>query len=646
MSKPRKQILKQVRTEPKKSSALLEDTVLNDRKAFLICIAVVAALYLASLFNGFTNWDDSGYVTGNLLIKKLSWASLNEIFTKPVMGNYHPLTMLSYAIEYRLAELNPFIYHFTNYILHLANTYLVYRLVKLLSGSIEVSFFVAMMFGVHPMHVESVAWVSERKDVLYALFYLSSLVFYVRYAKEGLQKKFLVYSLVLFLLSLFSKGQATSLSVAVLAIDFWLKREWSAKLLLEKIPFLLLSLIFGIAAIYAQHTFGYMTGLQLYTFTDRIFFAFHALDLYFFKLFLPVNLSCFYPFPAHKDFLIYIAPVIVCLLLFFVFRSLKKTRLLVFGTGFFLVTIFLVLQLLPVGGAIISDRYTYIPYIGLFFIAGYWLNQLILKNPERRSAVVFLCVLAFACYSVASFQRIRIWKDSIILWTDAISKNSKVAVSYNNRGSAYKELKKNDLAISDFSKALQLNPNYYDAMVGRGELFRIAGQFDQAMTDLNKAIQARPGKDWSAYMSRAIVFCIKGDLGKAKADFDQAFALEKNSPELYCNRGNYYDMSGQFERALADYTKAMEINPKYENAYLSRGSAKARKNRMDEALEDFNTAIKVKPDYAEAFFDRSYVYNTKKEYRKALDDALKARELGFTVDENYLNSLKSLTGAL
>jgi protein O-mannosyl-transferase len=303
--KNKKQVLLKVATSVKEvSKTFIEDTRRNDRTAGILCMGIVAAVYFISLFNGFTNWDDQGYVTGNELIKSLSFDNIKKIFVTPVMGNYHPLTMLSYAVEYSIAGLSPFIYHLTNLLLHVLNTWLVYRVTRGLSANIVISFVTAVLFGIHPMHVESVAWISERKDVLYACFFLSSLIFYIRYVKGG-GRKMLFLSLFLFLLSLLSKGQAVSLTIVLFGVDFWLKRQWSLSLITEKIPFLLLSLAFGIAAIYVQHSFGYMQVIKLFSFTDRLFFACYALVLYLYKLILPVRLSCFYPFPAKMDFFIY-----------------------------------------------------------------------------------------------------------------------------------------------------------------------------------------------------------------------------------------------------------------------------------------------------------------------------------------------------
>jgi protein O-mannosyl-transferase len=614
----------------------------SGHKALWLCAAIVGALYIVSLFNGFTNWDDNGYLTSNALVKSFSLESLRKIAVTPVMGNYHPLTMLTYMLEYRLAGLNPFVYHLTNLVLHVLNTCLVFRLAMMLSGRMEVAFLTALLFGVHPMHVESVAWISERKDVLYAFFFLASLVYYVRYAKEGLRPKYLLISLLLFIPSLLSKGQAVSLAVLLFAIDYWLRRPFSMRLMLEKVPFFLLALVFGIVAVYIQHSFGYMQAINLYSFSDRIFFAFHAVVLYLGKLVLPLGLSCFYPFPLQKTALIYMSPVIVAGLLFLVYRSMRTTRLIAFGAAFFLVTIFLVLQLLPVGGAIISDRYTYIPYIGLFFIVATLLTGWMDRKPASQKTILTFAFAVVFIYSALAFNRIQVWKDSVTLWTAAIRTDSKVAVSYNNRANAYKELERKEEAIADYSRAIELNPNYYDALIGRGEMLRERGQYDQAFADLNKAIQMKPDAEWTAYMSRAVVYCVRGELQKAKEDFDKAFAGEKGSPELYCNMGNYEDMTGNHAKAIEYYTKAMEINPDYPNSYLSRASSRARRGELKEALVDYDAAVRVKPDYAEAYYNRAYVYHSLKDYRKALESAEKAVEYGFRMEAPFLEELRKL----
>jgi protein O-mannosyl-transferase len=438
----------------------VESTPENELRGLLIAVGLTFLVYIPSLFNGFTNWDDNGYVTTNPLLWNLNAEGLIKLLSEPVMGNFHPLTMLTYALEYKLAGLKPFLYHLTNLVLHLLNTWLVYRLVMMLSGKVVVAFITAVLFGIHPMHVESVAWISERKDVLYALFFLLSLIMYVHYVRRNLAVKYLVFSILFFILSCFSKGQAVSLAVLLFALDYWLKRELGLRLVIEKIPYFAVALVFGIIAVSIQHSFGYMTAINMYSFTDRIFFAFYALVLYLGKLILPVNLSCFYPFPQKKDLLMYVSPAIMLAAAFLIWRTYKSTRLWVFGFSFFLITIFLLLQLVPVGGAVISERYTYIPYIGLFFIAGSLADSILQRRAKSARALAVLFTVILISYSAASVARIRVWKDSITLWSDALKKDNMVAVSYNNRASAYKDLKENEKALADYTKALQLNPNY------------------------------------------------------------------------------------------------------------------------------------------------------------------------------------------
>lgn len=619
------------------SSTSLAPEQLNTKLLLLVAL-LVGIFYIPALFNGFTNWDDNGYITGSTIIKSLSFDNIKKIFTTPVMGNYHPFTVLNYAIEYKLVKAEPFLYHLTSVFFHVINSSLVFILAFKLSKSNITSLVTALLFGLHPLHVESVAWVSERKDVLYACFFLLSIICYIDYT-VGKRKPKLWLSYACFLVSLLCKGQGASLPVLLFIIDYWLERPLNKELFIEKIPHFILAFVFGYIAIKAQQHFGYMAAMHLYSFTDRLFFAFNALVLYLGKCILPIKLSCFYPFPPHKTTLIYLSPLIIGLLAFVIYRTRRNTRLYVFGFLFFLISIALVLQVIAVGGAIISERYTYIPYIGLFFIAGTLVQVLIKRSKQQKTLILTLSFLAIFAYAVGSEVRIRVWKDSISLWTDAIEKDNKVAVSYNNRASAYKELKKNELALMDYERAVKLNPDYVEALGGRGEIYRTVGRFDEALVDLNRALKIKPDAGWNILMSRAIVYCIKGRLDLAKPDFDQALKEEPKSAEIYCNLGNFYDMSGEYEKAIASYTKSIELSPKYEIAYLSRGTAKARKNYLKEGIIDLSKAIEYKPDYAEAYNDRSYAYNSLGDYEKALKDALKAKELGFKVDENYLKAL-------
>nr|MBA3707110.1 hypothetical protein [Bacteroidota bacterium] len=306
----------------------------------LVLIIITTSIYLKSLNNQLTTWDDKNYLTENKDIRTLHGDSVNytlkKTFSSYVMGNYHPLTMLSYCMEYAKYKLDPKPYHLTNFVFHLFNTLLVFCFIWLLTQQQWVAFITALLFSIHPMHVESVAWVAERKDVLYSFFYLSALCTYLVYLKKEKRKWILyVFVFLLFILGILSKAMTVSLPIAFLALDYFTGRKITMKVVLEKIPFIILSFIFGYIAIEAQKSVNALGDITHYNFLDRILFTSYGLIVYLSKMIFPINLSCFYDYPVKQDgvypAIFYIAPLLILTLVFLIYRSIRFSKDVVFG---------------------------------------------------------------------------------------------------------------------------------------------------------------------------------------------------------------------------------------------------------------------------------------------------------------------------
>ena len=487
--------------------------------AVVLLIAIPTFIYKNSLNNQFTRWDDDAYITENTGIRTLHGDSLSITFKNTmssyVKGNYHPLTMLSYCWEYNKSKLNPKPYHVHNLILHILNTLLVFGFIWLLTQQYLVAFITALLFSIHPMHVESVAWVSERKDVLYSFFYLAALCTYILYLKNKKQK-ILLYGLtfLLFCFGVLSKAMAVTLPIAFFAIDYFLNRKITTKTILEKLPFIILSFIFGYIAVEAQKSAHYIsTVIAEHSLLDRMLFISYEVMMYLWKLILPVNLSCFYDYPVKQNGMypigFYVSPLVMFALGFFIYKSMRFGKDVVFGVLFFFITIALVLQILPVGGAIISDRYSYLPYIGIFFIAARWINNVIENKNEQNSkfktpSLAVLIVFSMMCCYL-SFQRTKVWKDTITLWTDAIDKFDGSAQSFNARGDGYNYIKQYDKAVIDLNRAVELKQDYPDAYYNLGRAQFYLGKYKEAIQDYTLAIQYNPSLS-VAYYNRAGTF--------------------------------------------------------------------------------------------------------------------------------------------
>jgi tetratricopeptide (TPR) repeat protein len=583
----------------------------------LVCIAVVLcvtfAAYIPSLKNGFTNWDDQHYVTDNAMIRGLSMDHLRQIASTPVRANYHPITMLSLALNYRFSGLDPWAYHSTNLALHLINVVLVFWFVFLITkGSLITAAITSMFFGIHPMHVESVAWVSERKDVLYTLFFTAGLIGFVRFQENRKASTYLL-TLILFGIALLSKPAAVVFPLVLLLLDYLAQRRLRFRVLAEKGPFFLLALIFGLIAIRVQsHA---IQNLDSFSLLHRAVFASYGFVVYIFKLFVPTRLSTFYPYPniqAGLPVVFKVAPLIVLAIGALTIWSMRRTRIVVFGILFYTINLLLVLQFLPVGGAITADRYTYVPYVGLFFIIGRAFAWLC-RHGRRKSAPlrygfgVVLLVFALT-WTTTAYERTKVWIDSETLWTDVISNYPNVPYAYNNRGVFYQYTKDEpERALADYSMAISLKSNYADAYENRGALYYEHEDYEEAL-----------------------------------ADYDNFIALRPDDPKGYFHRGNIYFVGlERYDEALADYDIVLRHNPGNYHAHNNRGAIFFNYRRdYSRALEEFEQAIAINPDYGASFLNRSRAYYALGNIEQAIADAEKGIELGGTVDESYMDLLK------
>lgn len=577
-------------------------------------LTITAFVFFNSVNNGILGWDDTDYISSVSSIAAHSneggSSVVKHLFTTNVRGNYHPITMLSYYLEYKQYKNNPKPYHVTNLILHLLNVSLVLYFIWLLTKQQLVSSIVALLFAVHPMHVESVAWISERKDLLYSFFYLMALCSYLNYLKK-VDSKYIYYilTLLLFVLAVLSKAVAVSLPVVFLAVDYFTERKLTVNSIVEKIPFLFISLFFGFKAIEAQKTINAFGLVEHYSVSDKFLFTCYGIMAYLYKLIVPINLSCLYEYPlkegGYYPVVYYAAPVLVLGLVFLVYIVKSFRRDIIFGLSFFLITIALVLQILPVGGAIIADRYTYLPYIGVFFILARFVNNIWEDKANKYRSLkpiiggLLVFFLVMCCY--VSVQRCKVWHDSISLWTDAISKSDKSALAFNNRGSAYYLQGRYDQAIADYTSAIALKFDFPDLFYNRGIAYYVIGQYDKAIDDFNRS-------------------------NDTKNDYPLGLA---------------YFLTGRYNEAIQRFTLTITNNPKAEKVYYNRGLAYLNIGKYREAILDFTAEIQTNGAFADAYLRRAQAYSNTGQFMLALTDAFEAKRLGYSVDPVFLQTLES-----
>ncbi len=623
-----------------------------------LILIITWVCFKPSLDCDLTNWDDTAYVIENTLLRgDLSMEHIKEIWTTNTIMNYHPVTIYSLALDFQKGGLDPEPYHRTNLIFHTLNTLLVFLFIYLLSGNkLEIAIITSLFFGIHPMHVESVTWISERKDVLYVFFYLLSFIAYLFYIKSTSRLKMgLLYllSIGLFVFSIWSKAMAVVLPITMLLVDFLLKRKLNAQLIIEKIPFLALSVFYGLKAVQVQSE-GAIADFELYTFWQRIQFASYGAMMYIVKLFAPIKLSTFYPYPnldglGELPIIFPLSPFIILGLLGITAWSLKKTRVVFFGIGFYFVTVALVLQFISVGRAIMADRYTYLPYLGLFYIIGYGVWHLRQKSNLKVLQYASYGILGIA--TIVFFQvthaRTLVWKNSETLWTDVIEKYPQVDVAYKNRGNYYGQNGRPNEALEDYQKFIQIDGSDATIYVNVGNAYNVLGEQKGKQTEYaqksiefyNKALEL-DDQNFRAYHNRANAYGALQQYEKAYADYEKAAAIEPNNPKIWFNMAITQLKGGQYEKAIEGYTKVVNYNPNEVLAWLDLGTCKYNLGRLDEALADFQTAMKIQPNNPKSYFNISVCHYQMKNYSQALEFANKAKSLGYQVPDHYLKDLQ------
>lgn len=559
-------------------------------------IAVTAVCFFPMLKNSLTNWDDEFYVVQNKLLIGPDWKG---IFSKPVVSNYHPITIISLAINYQISQLDASSYLIFNYILHLINTALVFYFIWIISErKIWVAFLCALIFGIHPMHVESVAWVSERKDLLYTLFFLLGMLKYWRYLVTGKKAQFWICFLF-FVLSVLSKPAAIIFPLVILLLDYWKGRSITSKVILEKIPFFIIALLFAIITVKIQSRTA-MASLDQYPVWSRGFFACYTLMIYIVRFFVPYPLAAFHPYPSSSNFdwPIMISPLFIIALIGLLFYF-RKNRLVVFSLLFYLVNLLLVMQIVSIGNTLLAERYTYMPYVGLAFLLGMALSK---KQEAPAKAIAWLLpAIITAVFGYITFQQTKVWKDSASLWDNVINIYPDAPVPRTNRAqnaiklattdTAYKN-KANELyqqALIDCSVAIQYKPNHAKAYENRQSIYIMQRKFDSSLADASMLIKLEPA-NWTGYYTRAMSYFNLNKPDSSLADIDKAISINANSDIAYNLRGSLlFNRFSRFDEAIADFTKAISINAAG-NYFMNRSKCYYKKGDLEKAREDARMA--------------------------------------------------------
>jgi len=577
--------------------------------AALAIAVLVAFAYRAAFGYGFLAWDDLTYVRENALVLGHRWGALARAV---VSHNWHPLTMWSLAAN-AATPLSPAPFHATNVLLHALDTALAFALAWRLSrGRLVVAAFTALVFGLHPMHVESVAWISERKDVLHAAFYLAGLAAYVRHVDRG-AARFPWGTFAMFALACLAKGAAVSFPLAMLAIDVWRRRPLlDPRLVREKLPFLALAFIVGMIAIDAQHG-GTAHGLLLASAPGDVVAALPHSPLlrlampawgylhYAWRLFVPSGMSPLDPWPRAAD----VSPAPYVLALLFLLATLalaawdaRRSRVVTFAVLWYLGTLVFVLQWLRVGQAITADRYTYLPYIGPAFALGIGLDRLLAR---RRAAglVATAAALAFvALLAVRTTTQVAIWHDDVALWSRAIAVHPQATLAYVWRGNAYAGAGRMDDARRDLETARRLGDRGAALWTGLGIVYGSTGHADSALVMFGRSLALAP-RVGRTYYDRGVALALLGRRREALDDFGRAVALAPGmAAQVRGASGAVREVDGDWRGASADLEAAMAAGARGPAVLYAHAVARLRLGDTTTARDDLRQALRYDAAHA------------------------------------------------
>jgi len=622
----------------------------------LVAMAITALCYIPSLSNKLVNWDDDPNITENPNLARIREDGLMkavphifDIDKGSVIGNYNPLPILTFAIEKAVAgDFNTTLIHFTNLLLHLLTVFFAMKLLARMGIGNWGSFAGGLLFGIHPMRVESVAWATERKDVLFAVFFFAALVYYVRWLKQGErgETRTGTYIVMIFLalLSCFSKVQAVTLPLSMLALDYWFRRPVSFKLIWEKIPFWALSLAFGLINLYTLKQQGSTEDdLTNFTILDRLCIGMYSFCVYLYKLVLPYPMSPLYPYPKPLPAEVYVAPLFFLAFwagIWWLWR--KDRRIWVFGALFMFFNVMFLLQVLGAGQGFKADRFTYVPYFGFFAVAAWYFEHYYRKEQSRGLAQA-IAAIAFLVFAVVTVRQIGVWKNGETLWTHVIKYEGKTnSLPYWNRGQYFRSNGEFNKALQDYSQAVAIDPQNPELYNSRGKTYfdmAMSGKYEsqskelvqKALKDYTEALKiptVKPKSKAEILINRGAAFGSQQNFQQSIQDITDGLKIDPSNENGYFNRSIAYYTVGQLDNALSDYDQYLKYQPNNANVWYESGMILRAKGNNQEAIRRLSNAIRLDPGLGIAYVERARAYVQANDKTSARQDYQRAQQLG------------------
>jgi tetratricopeptide (TPR) repeat protein len=615
------------------------------KKTFVISIyfalAVSALLVFWQVRNfDFVNCDDTIYVYENPhVLNGLTAANVIWAFTTGFAEFWHPLTWLSLMLDCQLFGANAGGIHLVNLLFHIANTLLLFMVLKKMTGALWQSAFVAALFALHPLHVESVAWIAERKDVLSTFFWILAMWAYLRYVKQPNIIRYLL-TLLIFALGLMAKPMLVTLPFVFLLLDYWpLERKISRRLLAEKIPFIVLSIASSVIAFLTQQSSRLVTSFAQFPLKFRISNAFISYMKYIEKLFRPSRLAVFYPHPYETVSVSYVVISVILLLAvtIFIIRFAKLHRYLVTGWFWYLGTLIPVIGIVQVGSQAYADRYTYVPYIGLFLMLAWGLPQILSKLIYRKIVLGLSMIIVLATLGICAHRQANYWKNSFTLFSHTIEVTQNNWLAYSNLGNAYARLGRGTEAIDAYKQTIKINPDLATVHYNLGNVYSKLARYPEAINAYKQAIKIKPDLVEAHYNLGNACYAL-GRYPEAINAFEQAVRIKPDYADAYYNLGLAYAALGRYAEAIEAYNQVIKIKPDLAELYTNLGVAYGKLGRLAEAIDTFKQAIRIKPDLADAHYNLGLAYG--KLGRST--EAIEAYKNAVRIKPNYAEAHKNL----
>jgi tetratricopeptide (TPR) repeat protein len=616
--------------------------ILNTRPEIMICLVLVIvtlAVYWQVRNHSFVNLDDGMYVTDNYHVRAgLSLESVKWALTETEAANWHPLTRLSHMLDVQLFGMDAGAHHMTSLYFHLANTLLLFFVFKRMTGCIWQSGLVAALFALHPLHVESVAWVSERKDVLSTFFWLLTMGGYVRYVERPGKIKFLI-PLSFFALGLMAKPMLVTLPFVLLLMDYWPlgrlggevmpcsvtdgpdrsanphpaslntqpssggQRELILRVVIEKIPFFALSAASCWMTIYAQLGKGAVASLERFPIVIRVTNALVSYVKYIGKTIWPESLAAYYPHPGIGSWWwVLAAGLLLVVISILAVRTIRQWPWFMVGWLWYLGTLVPVIGLLQVGAQAMADRYTYVPLIGLFIITAWGFPELTAGWRHKKKLLAWAGAFLLITLMASSWFQVRHWKNSIALFEHALHVTKNNYFAHDGMGLFLASQGKNDEAIHQYSEALRIRPDFAEAHNHLGNVLKTKGITAEAIDHYKEALRIKP-EYADAYCNLGHILAGQGKIADAVKQYTAALKLRPEYPKGHYHLASALMSQGKIDEAIAHYVKALNKRPTDAKIFNQLGIALVKKGKINEAGILFSKAVQIEPHFAKAHYN-------------------------------------------